>query len=406
MKAKSILSLFLISICLFFLYGCQIENKNSQNTVSPTNAENAKPILTEKGVFTVELKTAPQEVKAGEKTDLSFIVKNSSGELVKDLQIVHEKPMHLLVVSDGLDEFYHEHPTMQTDGSYKASFTFPNGGVYKLYADFTPFDAPQIVQNFSLSVSGNERAAKPLIPDPKFEKIVDNLRVEMKPDGDLASYKEMTLSFNVFDAATNQPVTDLENYLGEKAHFVVISQDRQEFVHAHPMSNDNVKSETHAHDANSAHGDKIEKMANPVAASIVSAHVTFPKAAVYRIWAQFKRGEKIITVPFTVDVKQGREEKAVDLSNVKIPEGAFKIVVSREGFTPQEVSYKKGQPLKLAFYRADEINCGSEVIFKDLNIRKNLPVGEVVTIDIPTDKTGEFSFACGMDMLKGKIIVQ
>ena len=149
MKVKIILSLFLNSICLFFLYGCQIENKNSQNTVSPTNAENAKPILTEKGVFTVELKTAPQVVKTGEKIDLFFIIKNSSGELVKDLQIVHEKPMHLLVVSDGLDEFYHEHPTMQTDGSYKASFTFPNGGVYKLYADFTPFDAPQIVQNFA-----------------------------------------------------------------------------------------------------------------------------------------------------------------------------------------------------------------------------------------------------------------
>jgi plastocyanin domain-containing protein len=29
-----------------------------------------------------------------------------------------------------------------------------------------------------------------------------------------------------------------------------------------------------------------------------------------------------------------------------------------------------------------------------------------VLIDIPTDKPGEFAFACGMDMLKGKIIVQ
>ncbi len=75
--------------------------------------------MTEKGVFTVELKTAPQEVKAGEKIDLSFIVKNSSGEVVKDLQIVHEKPMHLLIASDDLDEFYHEHPTMQTDGSFR-----------------------------------------------------------------------------------------------------------------------------------------------------------------------------------------------------------------------------------------------------------------------------------------------
>jgi hypothetical protein len=303
-----------------------------------------------------------------------------------------------------LDEFYHEHPEAQTDGSYKVSFAFPQGGDYKLYTDFTPLDSTQVVHDFSLNVTGNERAAKPLIPDAKLEKTVGGLRVEMKPDGDLASYKEMMLSFNVYDAATNQPVADLENYLGEKAHFVVISQDLQQFVHAHPMSTDNVKAE-HAHAAVSRHKHE-DKMANPGAASTVSAHITFPKAAVYRIWAQFKRGGKVITVPFTIDVKQGAEQKSVDMSNVKIPEGAFKVVVSRDGFTPQEVSFKKGQPLKLAFYRADAENCADEVVFKNLNIRKKLPIGEVVTVDIQTYKAGEFSFACGMDMYKGKIVVQ
>lgn len=416
MKAKLFLSSFLISV---FLFGCQTATETSRNAEVSANAENTKVVLTEKGVFNAEMKTDPPEIKAGEKTELAFYIKNSSGELVKDLQIVHEKPMHLLIVSDDLDEFYHEHPAVQSDGSYKVPFIFPNGGGYKLYTDFTPPESKQVVHNFSVNVGGSQRAAKPLIPDAKPENTVENLRVEMKPDGDFVSGREMMISFNVTDAATNQQVTDLENYLGEKAHFVVVSQDLQQFVHAHPMSGDNVKenvkvnakenakeNEAHTHDASSAHGDKTGKMMNPNGASIVSAHVTFPKASVYRLWAQFKRGGKVVTVPFTIDVKQGQDQKAVDLTNVKIPEGAFKIVVSREGFTPQEVSFKKGQPLKLAFYRADEVNCGSEVIFKDLNITKKLPVGEVVTIDIPTDKAGEFAFACGMDMLKGKIIVQ
>jgi len=103
---------------------------------------------------------------------------------------------------------------------------------------------------------------------------------------------------------------------------------------------------------------------------------------------------------------KGVEEKAVDMKNAKFPDGAFKVVVSENGFTPQEISYKQGQPLKLAFYRADDKNCGSEVVFKDLNIKKKLPVGKVVLVDVPTDKAGEFSFACGMDMMKGKIVVQ
>jgi uncharacterized protein YceK len=132
---------FLLIAVTIFLTGCQTTQTN-QNAANQTNAsasaDNAKPVLTEKGVFTVELRTAPTELKAGEKTDLSFIVKNSSGELVRDLQIVHEKPMHLLIVSDDLSEFYHEHPEPQADGSHKVSFTFPSGGNYKLYADLTP----------------------------------------------------------------------------------------------------------------------------------------------------------------------------------------------------------------------------------------------------------------------------
>ena len=408
MKIKVFLLLSLLLLISLFFAGCQTPTTpvNTNTAVETATPEpNTKPILTEKGLFTVELKTAPAEIKVGEKADLAFFVKNSAGDLVRNLQIVHEKPMHLLIVSDDLDEFYHEHPELQTDGSYKVSFAFPNGGNYRLYTDFTPFDATQVVQNFPVKVSGAERAAKTLTPDAKFEKTVENLRVEMKPDGELISGKEMTLSFSVFDAATAQPVTDLENYLGEKAHFVVISEDLGEFVHAHPMSADAVKAEPHAHAPNSApHAD--EKMANPAAASIVSAHIAFPKGGIYRIWAQFKRSGKVITVPFTAQIKQGAEEKAVDLSNVKIPENAFKVVVTKDGFAPQQISFKKGQPLKLAFYRADSENCASEIVFKELNVRRKLPVGEVVTVDFPTDKTGEFSFACGMDMYKGKIIVQ
>jgi hypothetical protein len=170
------------------------------------------------------------------------------------------------------------------------------------------------------------------------------------------------------------------------------------------MSTDNAKHGAHSHGADAAHGH-AEKISSS-AASTVSAHLTFPKAATYRLWAQFKRGGRVITVPFTFDVKQGAADEAFDLSKVKFPEDAFKVIANKDGFTPQEISFQKGQPLKLAFYRTDAKNCASEVVFKNLNIRKKLPVGEVVVVEVPTDKTGEFSFACGMDMYRGKIVVQ
>jgi hypothetical protein len=304
--------------------------------------------------------------------------------------------MHLLIVSEDLSEFYHLHPEQQTDGKFKTSFTFPNGGYYRLYADFTPTGNGQFVKDFTQTVVGAERAKVPLQVDKNFEKTVDGLRVVMKPDAVLENGKEVMLSFQVFDAATNQPVTDLENYLGELAHFVIISEDLRDFVHAHPVSRDNVKSAEHSsHD---------EKLMSQNAESVVSAHVIFPNAAKYKIWAQFQRGGNIITVPFVVEAAKNQTEKT--LTEVKIPDGAFKIVVSKDGFTPQEISFQKGQPLKLAFVRTDEENCGNEIVFKDLNIKKKLPVGEVVTVDIPTEKSGEINFTCGMNMMKGKVVIQ
>jgi Cupredoxin-like domain len=398
---KNLLFTLLLAILLIST-ACKTEVSINRNA---EKLETGKPFVTEKGVFTVEFKSNPTEIKTGEKTDLVFKVKSPTGETVKDLEIVHEKPMHLLIVSEDLDEFYHEHPEPQADGSLKTNFTFPNGGKYRLYADFTPKESTQTSQNFAVNVIGNERAAKDLKVDEKFEKAVENLRVVMKPDSELVSGKELMLDFRVFDAQTDQPVTDLENYLGEKAHFVIISQDLQEFVHAHPMSKDNVKKDEHAHDNHSAHNES-DKMASPDSASIVSAHVSFPKASVYKLWAQFKRGGKVINVPFVFDIKAGKDEKGVDMKDVKIPEGAFKVIVTKDGFTPQEISYKKGETLKLAFYRSDAENCADEIVFKDLNITKKLPVGEVITVDVPTDKTGAITFACGMNMFKGKIIVE
>lgn len=403
---------FFLLMAAGFLLGCQnadLTNTTNTNQAKPAQVSVAPPesktVLTEKGVFTVEMQATPLAPKAGEKTDLSFTIKNPDGEIVRDLQIVHEKPMHLLIVADDLNEFYHEHPEPQTDGSYRASFVFPNGGNYRLYADSTPIAGVQVVQNFSVGVGGSERAEREFVIDKTFEKTAENLRVVMKPSGDFVSEDEMTLDFAVSDAATGNPVTDLENYLGEKAHFVVISRDLKEFVHAHSVSADNVKAE-HAHgaagDAARNHGEKMSS----AAASNVSAHIAFSKAGAYRLWAQFKRGGKIITVPFTFDVKQGAENKSLDVSKVKFPENSYKIIVNKDGFTPQQISLKSGQPLKLAFYRTDADNCASEIVFKTLNIRKKLPVGEVVTVDVPTDRGGEFAFACGMDMYRGKIVVE
>jgi plastocyanin domain-containing protein len=41
-----------------------------------------------------------------------------------------------------------------------------------------------------------------------------------------------------------------------------------------------------------------------------------------------------------------------------------------------------------------------------LNIKKALPLNEPVTIEFTPQNAGELAFACGVNMLKGRVVVQ
>lgn len=379
---------------------------NSATTESNTTTTNVER------AFKIDFKSEPGTIQAGQPATLAFTVKDKQGGVVKDLQIVHEKPMHLLVVSKDLAEFYHVHPEQSADGSYRVQHTFPNGGDYKLYADFTPKEATQIVEQVDVKVAGTERAKVPLLPDAKFEKTVNGLKVLMKPDGAIKGGQELMLNFAAFDAASSKPATDLQNYLGELAHFVIISEDMKDFVHAHPMSkgehNESGKMDTGGktddHNADGHNHSTMEGVTTKPSASEVAAHTAFPRSGLYKVWAQFQRGGQVITVPFVVNVGAGDSQTA-EVKATNVPADAIKVTVSGDGYEPSQIPVKKGQPVKLAFHRADAEGCGGEVVFSKQNIKKKLPVGETVLIEFTPTEAGEINFACGMDMYKGKIVV-
>jgi plastocyanin domain-containing protein len=91
--------------------------------------------------------------------------------------------------------------------------------------------------------------------------------------------------------------------------------------------------------------------------------------------------------------------------NAAAPTEPIKITVSTS-YEPKSIAVKKGQPVKLAFYRKDDKNCGGEVVFPKLGIKKELPVGEIVSVEFTPQETGDLAFTCGMNMMRGKILVQ
>ena len=81
------------------------------------------------------------------------------------------------------------------------------------------------------------------------------------------------------------------------------------------------------------------------------------------------------------------------------------IIVSG-GYSPEVISIQKGKTTKINFIRKDSTDCLSEVVLPDFKIRKELPLNGKVTVEINPQKSGEFGFACGMNMYHGKIIVK
>ncbi|KKS64105.1 hypothetical protein A3A14_03530 [Candidatus Daviesbacteria bacterium RIFCSPLOWO2_01_FULL_43_38] len=81
------------------------------------------------------------------------------------------------------------------------------------------------------------------------------------------------------------------------------------------------------------------------------------------------------------------------------------IIVSG-GYSPEVISIQKGKTTKINFIRKDSTDCLSEVVLPDFKIRKELPLNGKVTVEINPQKSGEFGFACRMNMYHGKIIVK
>lgn len=76
------------------------------------------------------------------------------------------------------------------------------------------------------------------------------------------------------------------------------------------------------------------------------------------------------------------------------------------GYSPEVITLKKGVPATLNFTRKDASSCLDRVVFSDFGINKELPQNEQQTIEIDTSKSGEYQWACGMDMFHGKLIIE
>ena len=83
-----------------------------------------------------------------------------------------------------------------------------------------------------------------------------------------------------------------------------------------------------------------------------------------------------------------------------------KISVTQAGFEPATVAVKKGVPIVLVITRKTDQTCATRAVFPSIDRTVDLPLNKSVRVVLPAQSAGRLSYACGMGMFHGVLVVQ
>jgi hypothetical protein len=261
-------------------------------------------------------------VKAGAPSDWQFsFYYMSTGERITDYEHLHTKYMHLFVVSQDLKEFSHLHPVYDPGShtfnlrvnsqpidsdNFNQRRVIQRAGEYHVITEVKIKDAPQITHGMHF-VDSVEGVAMGQLPDVEFDcngapftKYMDQSGVEQSQE----SFYKIEISCkpvvsNDFQSAefvykwkmkrngVYSPVSDFTHWLHMTGHAVAIS-----------LAGDSVGSKVFKHMHNmSPHGSS-----DPFVFNIDREHGSLVNGS-YKVWAQFKRDNRVLTLPIVVSFK-------------------------------------------------------------------------------------------------------
>ncbi len=246
---------------------CGMKLEHNDNAGAPSNVA-------------MQFSTDPATINANQEVTLSLTpkMKDNANEQVP-LDIEHTKKIHLIVVNEDLSWFDHIHPELNADGTYTVKEKFPTPGKYTLFADYKPSGGNHVVDNLNVTVTGKTPAAKTYGADKLTAIAGDGFSVSLTHEGGkFLTNTAMHINGVVMLNGKEVDVTTLEDYLGAKAHMVVVSLADKKYLHVHP----------------SVEGGKFD------------LNTTFDKPGVYRGWIQFQSKGKVYTTDFVMNVSAGK----------------------------------------------------------------------------------------------------
>ncbi|MFI7220265.1 copper resistance protein CopC [Micromonospora maritima] len=211
---------------------------------------------------------------AGRTEDYRFRVVGADGRPVTRFAVVHDKPLHLVVVGRDLTGYQHLHPSMAPDGTWSVPLRLLRAGTYRVYADFSVLapggTATPLVLGVDHHVPGAYAPAAPPPPRPQATSGPFTATMAGTPRAGIA----VPIAFAVNRAGGGEVA--LQRYLAAYGHLVVIREGDLGYVHVHPEP----------------------ELVN----GAVSFWLTAPGAGRYAAFFDFQVGGTVHTAQYTMDV--------------------------------------------------------------------------------------------------------
>jgi hypothetical protein len=268
----------------------RVENGNSIEFCDPANPQFI-PVVAVRSPVEMLISVPGGAAVAGAPVAATVKLSTASGKPIapEDLLISHTEKLHLLILDPTLSDYQHVHPTPgKKAGEWNFEFTPHAGGLYRVFADFTPAaTARGLYANADLQIGGSTRPIQP----PSDQRLASSGAWEVTRDGyvfqltpsrpELKAREPADFSFSVRRA--DGKAVKLEPVMDAYAHLVAVDEQRSGFAHLHPAQLTTSDSEGGAY-------------------SGFNFKVTIPRSGRYVIWAQVRIDGRDVYAPFWCEV--------------------------------------------------------------------------------------------------------
>ncbi|QDU34241.1 hypothetical protein KS4_23060 [Poriferisphaera corsica] len=165
--------------------------------------------------------------------DVVFTLTDGEGKPmdVGEFEVVHEQPVHVMLLDPNYSDYHHVHPEYLGDGKYGFKFTPESDCGYRMWVDVKPIDGGQRFIQEELASGLDCNVAIDEYVNHEVE--VDGYTFKLKFDGPVVEGKEVMAEVDV--SRDGGAMRELEPVMGAFAHMMGFYGDYETIAHTHPM---------------------------------------------------------------------------------------------------------------------------------------------------------------------------